>query len=359
MIRKKRRRRPAPVEAVCPAETQSTIAQSHKGKPAFILAADDHIRNGAPICRTDDYVEAIFKKLEFRNKIARKKGVFILHAGDIGDKNYFVKNAVGWTAEIYNRFITDIIGRWKMYLCMGNHDLPGHDIENLNNSALGGLVSSCQIELLGKHSATPIEVDNAPCVYGCSWGEEIPVPEDPDAKNILVIHKMIINNLPLWPGQEAPKAQDILKQNPDYTLILSGDNHNTFTSEYKGRLLVNPGSMMRSTTKQFDHKPCFFLYYPESNTAEKVFYPIGPSEKVMSLAHIEKKKRLEKQTKKYADVVEKADLSDLKSFKHNVEVALSVPGIPNSVEYLTRRFVDNEVPQINQFEQFEQFEQSN
>lgn len=324
-----------------PSEPAHTVSEKHKGDPAFIAAADDHVRNGSPECRTDNYVEAIFKKLEFRNSIAKKYNIPILHAGDIGDKNYFVKEGNGWTSAVYNRYI-EAMHNVNIISCMGNHDLPGHDIQNINQSALGGLIESGVVELLNESTC---RINNCN-IYGSSWNCEIPMPTNPSSTNVLVIHKMIINNLPLWPGQEAPKAQDILKQNPNYDLIISGDNHQTFISEYKGRLLVNCGSMMRSSTKQFDHKPCFFLYYPESNSVEKVFYPIDLPEEVISLKHIEKKNNTNNRVEKYTNLVKKADLSELKTFRENSEIFISSSkSLSDNIIRMIRGFVNHEEPE--------------
>ena len=322
-----------------PSEPARTTLTEHKGKPAFILAADDHVRNGAPECRTDNYVEAIFKKLEFRNTIAKEYNIPILHAGDIGDKSYFVKDGNGWTSTIYNRHI-EAMGSTTILCVAGNHDLPGHDIENINQSALGALIKSEDAELLDEIPTCINGIDT----YGASWDCEIPKPTNHSNTNILVIHKMIINNLPLWPGQEAPKAQDILKQNPDYDLIVSGDNHQAFTSEYKQRLLVNCGSMMRSTTKQFDHKPCFFLYYPESNSVEKVFYPTDPPEEVISLEHIKQKDNTNKRVEKYTNLVNTADLSELKTFRENSEIFISSAKLSDNIIKMIQGFVNHEEP---------------
>ena len=312
----------------------------HKGQPAFILAADDHVRSEAPACRLDLYEETLFKKLEFRNKIALKYDIPILNAGDLGEKSYFVKEGIGWSAGLYNRY-SSIIKDIKMLCVAGNHDLPGHDIENLSESAIGGLIDSNVVELLNE---SPMRIKKCN-IYGCSWDCEIPAPELGDGKNILVIHKMIINQLPLWPGQEAPKAIDILMQNPGYDLIVSGDNHNTFVAEYNNRLLVNAGSMMRSTTKQFDHKPCMFLYYPESNSVEKIFYPIEDPEKVISKKHIEKKNQKQEVNEKYTNLVNKANLNDLLTFKENSEIFISKSMLTDNVKKLIRRFVNHENPE--------------
>lgn len=322
--------------------TKQTARTAHSGEPSFVFAADDHVRPENPACRMDNYEETVFKKLQFRNSIAKKYNIPILIAGDLGEKSYFVKSGLGWTASLYNRF-SRTMKQVRTLCCAGNHDILNHDMANINDSVIGSLIDSKIVELLNED----ITEINGCDVYGCSWDCEIPIPEKDDFvdnKRILLVHKMIINNLPLWVGQVAPKATDILKQYPDYDLIVSGDNHQTFTAEYDGRILVNAGSMMRSTTKQYDHKPCFFLYYPESHSVEKIFYPIEDSEKVMSLKHIETKNKNSERVEKYANLVNKADLSDLKTFKENTEIFISNTTLKPDVVNLIRRFVNHEQP---------------
>ena len=89
----------------------------------------------------------------------------------------------------------------------------------------------------------------------------------------------------LWPGQTDPSARAILKKYPEYDLILTGDNHRPFTEEYEGRLLVNPGSLMRQSADQQDHRPRVYLYDAETNTAWPEYIPIEKD--AVSRLHLE------------------------------------------------------------------------
>ena len=51
--------------------------------------------------------------------------------------------------------------------------------------------------------------------------------------------------------------------------MVSGDNHQSFVEKYKDQLLVNPGSIMRSTIAQFDHKPKIYLWSSEDNEIKR------------------------------------------------------------------------------------------
>ena len=74
-----------------------------------------------------------------------------------------------------------------------------------------------------------------------------------------------------------------VKKFPQYDLILTGDNHKPFVVEHEGRILVNPGSMMRTTADQIDHKPRVYLW--DGERVEPVYLPIAKD--VISREHID------------------------------------------------------------------------
>jgi hypothetical protein len=119
-----------------------------------------------------------------------------------------------------------------------------------------------------------------------------------------------------------------LTKYPWFDVILTGDNHKTFTEEYDGRILVNPGSMMRMDADQIDHRPCIFLYYAQDNHVEQVFLPI--QENVISREHIDKVKRRDARISAYVTSLNtdwKAKvsfLSNLEKFKQKNIVRKSV-----------------------------------
>jgi len=103
---------------------------------------------------------------------------------------------------------------------------------------------------------------------------------------IAIAHQMVIENRKLWPNQIAPEGHQLLKKFPEYDLILTGDNHQTFVAEYEGRKLVNPGSMMRMRTDQENHEPCVFLWDSNANEVEKILLPVEKD--VINRDHIDR-----------------------------------------------------------------------
>lgn len=314
-----------------------TISSNHKGNPTALLTADHHIRQGKPICRTDNYEAAILKKHWFMLELCREHSVPLISAGDFGEKSYYVKEGNGWGKDISSKIVHLFMEYPDVdkYIVPGNHDLPSHSMENFDESPLGILCKTKVLSHLKNDVSTILNFRNQEiALYGNGWKEEVPVIglpyEDDSFRDILVIHKMIIENKPLWPGQEAPSGNKILKDNPDFDLIVSGDNHNPFTAEKDGRLLVNCGSVMRTRTDQANYKPACWLYYAESNTVEKVYLPIEDS--VINADHIGKKKVKAEQLESYSAMVEANKGKDLQGFKEIIQINLDKEDIPDAVK---------------------------
>lgn len=259
-----------------------------------ILTSDWHIRATKPICRTDDFLSAMWRKVEFVYELAREHDCPIINAGDIGE-------TAQWPNWLLERFL-DIINQYgiDMILIAGQHDLPNHNLREIDRSGIGVLYQNDFI------ASPPRYTLGTNYILMYPFGEEMEAIESlsdsekmgfwtaletidrftgiTNAKTsgsqpkaithtVAVTHQMIIRGAPLWPGQVAPQAVSILKKY-GYDLIVSGDNHNTFVERYEGRLLVNPGSLTRHKADQVDHRPCVFLWYAADNEVEQVFLPI-------------------------------------------------------------------------------------
>lgn len=256
-------------------------------KADLILTADWHLRSDVPVCRTDDYMNAQKRKLNTICELAKKHVCKVVIAGDVFHK---------WNASIEAmRLLVDIpILTDEFRAIAGNHDLPQHNLGLFDKSALGLLSASNVIECLG--SLNKVFEDYADCdfiVNGSSFGESPRYVEaNPTHRQVLVWHTMTYKNVLPFPGCEAMDAKSVLKKYPHYDLIVTGDNHNTFVEEYEGRILVNPGSLMRMTADQVNHKPCVFLWHAEDNSVEQVFLPI--EDNVITRDHIERKEARDK-----------------------------------------------------------------
>ena len=232
-------------------------------KASAILCGDIHLREDTPVCRTDNYEEAMWRKMDFISELQKKHGCPVYHSGDLYNhwkpSPYLLAKTI---QHLPNSFIT----------CLGNHDLPQHSLD---------LIEKCGVNVLKEAGVLVIA--------GTHFGQ---VPKERTAvfsdRKMLIWHVMAYQ-VPPFPGATGGNAKHLLQKHPEYDIICTGDNHQTFVEEYQGRLLVNPGSMMRMTAAQADHKPCVFLWYAETNTVQQVFLPI--EEGVISAGNISTRKR--------------------------------------------------------------------
>ena len=239
-------------------------------KPDAILCSDFHLREDQPTCRTDNFVEAQWKKVDFVKDLQKKYDCPVFHSGDLFE---YWKPSPNLLSETIKHL------PWRFHTIYGNHDLPQHSMDLAYKSGVYTLWIAGELILLN----------------GCHWGQTpdknswtwiFPrIDGGEDTKGILAWHVMTYQGKKPWPGCVDPMAAKLLRKYPQYDLILTGHNHQSFTEEFEGRLLVNPGSLTRHKVDQIDHRPCVYLWYAKTNTVEPVYLPIEQG--VISREHIE------------------------------------------------------------------------
>lgn len=243
--------------------------------PTCILTGDWHLQEKTPMCRTDDYWKTQTRKVEFISDLQQKYGIPILHGGDLFDKWKASPRLESWAIKNLPEM---------MYVVSGNHDQKNHNLDLMEDTSINVLKASGKIKLFGGKGE--ILIDYKEIVSFFSWGTKLhQTKEIPGVTQIAVLHYFTYMG-ETWPGNKAPHALKLLRDLYSYDLILTSDNHIPFVVEEEGRLLVNPGSLMRTTTKQIDHKPRVYLYDAITNTVEPVYIPI--EENVIDTSHIEK-----------------------------------------------------------------------
>jgi len=256
-----------------------------------ILMADLHLRPDKPKCRTEeDYLNTQDNKVSFIFKLAQKHECPILIAGDIGNESQWPNWLLRWFIFKIKKYNVDI------YAIPGQHDLLYHRLRHWKKGAIGVLGTSGVINLIGiKHHFPPKGIEKfslIPFPYGYKIKDIWKEYETPSKPLVAISHQMVIDKK-LWPGQVATKGHQLLRQYPEYQLILTGDNHTPFVSEYEGRILVNPGSVFRQEADEIDHKPRVYLWYSTNNTVKPIYIPIETG--VVSRDHIiEKTERNER-----------------------------------------------------------------
>jgi len=280
--------------------------------PDLILSADWHLREDTPICHTGDFQKEQWDAMRFISNLQKEYGCPVICSGDLFHH---------WkpSPELLSK--ASIYMPKEVYAVYGNHDLPQHNMDLSEKSGFYNLAINGKISRLDEGSE----------IEGCSWNETPLRDTQFNRLEVVVWHIMVYQGKLPWPGCTDPMAAKLLMKYPEYKLIVTGDNHKTFVEEYKGRLLVNPGSLTRQTSAQVNHKPCVFLYYAATNTVKPVYLPIEQG--VINREHMEK---AENKDERIASFISKLNTGwkaarnfeeTLKAFKQENEVSDSVMSI--------------------------------
>ena len=297
----------------------------------IICCGDWHIRATPTKFRTSEYYDQMLTKIKYIMNFAIENSIFIvLQPGDFFD-----------SPDIPNRVFVDIIksiGPAVVHVVFGQHDTKHRRTED---TALAVFIESEAVELLTDKPTTYDErkvVD----IYGSSWGESIPIVVNPKHYNILVLHKMIVKDKPLFPDQKNYiNSTDFAESLLNYDLVVSGDNHNSFSylpEDAQLPSIVNCGSLMRMTTAQYDHKPCFWVVDTITEGVKKYVIPILPTIEVFKEEAIEIKERDEKM-EAFIRTLDDTKLTTQLSFEANAQELLATTKMKSSIGRLINGFI--------------------
>lgn len=242
----------------------------------LIISADWHIRSAIPKHRKDNFLLAQENKIKFILDLSKKYNAPIIIAGDIGDKPK-------WENWLLRKYIALFKSHpEKIYILPGQHDLPGHRLDKISQAALGVLiVSKAVVPLLKNRSIEDCFIQPFP------FGQKIkPVCFAKGKIQIAIIHTLVSKSK-LWKKQENfISAKNLLKRN-SYDIIISGDNHQSFIEKYKDKILINPGSLMRSSISQYNHTPiCYLLTTLPEKKIEKILIPVSESKSIFDMSNL-------------------------------------------------------------------------
>jgi DNA repair exonuclease SbcCD nuclease subunit len=251
----------------------------------ILLCGDQHITSRKPKNRTDDYFKTVLGKFKQEIDIAIEEDCqCILFPGDLFDsfkENHLVVQEIMYRMQEftikYNGFI---------FAVPGQHDQYYHN-DDLSGTPLQTLYAAKVLTIVGKE---PVNITNGVAIYGAGWNEEIPEIITPDHLNILITHRMIINDEKLWKEQQEFEWSNHLLLKTKFDLICSGDNHQQFTVSKNKRHLVNLGSMMRSTIAQLNHKPAVVVYDTSTKEIDIIDLEVRPFQDVMMIEKAAKEK---------------------------------------------------------------------
>lgn len=222
-----------------------------------ILCSDVHFSHLAPLARSSepDWYEAMRRPLNQMRELVIENECPLIIAGDIFDK---------WNSppELIN-FAIDELKRFRpfgVYCIPGQHDLPGHNYQEMRRSAYGSLIrAGAVIDVPGGEVKI---LNNGVCIHSFPWGFPVkPLSEDDKIAlelpgdirvHLAVVHAYIWKAGCSYPGADDAKLVANVKESLEgYTAAVFGDNHIGFQS---GKVLNN-GGLMRRKIDEIDYRP--------------------------------------------------------------------------------------------------------
>lgn len=287
-----------------------------------VLAVGDwHLTDKCPENRIDKYEDTTLFKLKWILVFAQEKKVSaIIQPGDFFDTpnpSYALFTKVVNIINSYNI---------PIYTVFGQHDLR---YRNAYNTGLFALQAACpNVHVNFNGTVNDVEIRSA------GWGEPIPKPKL-NAFNILITHRMIIQKK-LWEGQEDfDDCNDFLKTHK-FNLIVSGDNHQFFTSSVTGRKLINCGSLLRSSIAQINHEPKVVLLETSDTTNWAEFkIPILPADKVFKMEEVAKTKERNKKLELFVEGLSQHKEMGL-SFEANLNFFIQAQAIDGEIQTIIK-----------------------
>ena len=275
-----------------------------------VITADMHLRDSKPKCRTDDFYEAQMDKLRQVLEIVERYNAMWVDAGDFFHQARPSYKLISDVLDILTSFKQPVFS-----LC-GNHDQPWHNMEKIQDSGIGVLHAAGAVVFLDD-----VPVKYGPFrIYGCPYGGEIPEAKKWAGMNILVYHGMVWpNRRGMIPGVEGILAKQMLHSHPEFNIIASGHNHQTFCAESKNRLLCNVGSLSRQTADQIGHRPCVLIVQgKEGGGFEWRLEHLKINKDAVSAKHLEEAAKKEEELNAFVEGLKNMEEASL-SFKDNVD----------------------------------------
>ena len=289
--------------------------------PDAILCSDMHLREDTPTCFTGDFQKEQWTAVDCITFVQMQYKCPVVHAGDL----FHHWKPSPWLLSMAMQHLPD-----QFFSIYGQHDLPQHNWDLRDKSGIHTLEKAGKLVVLPRlHYGTKPEDFQYPEEIGI--GDWIGID-----KKILVWHHLTYTTKP-FPGASDGMAAGILRKYPQFDLIVTGDNHQAFTVEHEGRLLVNPGNLTRQTADQIDFKPRVYLWYAETNTVVPAYLPI--QENVISRDHLIKTEERDARIDAFVSRLD-GDWKVGMSFEQNIEEFKQVNNIRESVMEIVYKAIE-------------------
>jgi len=272
-----------------------------------------HLRFLPPENRIDkDFFAVVLNKLEQVFQITKEHNCStLLQPGDMFDAPDPSRFVISSVLRVFRKH-SDV----KVFGCLGQHDISFRNFSNVNRTASYVLESAGVLTLVGL-DGKPVELEKNIFLHGRSFEqtENLSKPVE-GAFNILLAHATV-GTKPLYPGHELPSPKAFAKKNSGYSLIVLGDIHYSFHSEFSDTNIFNAGVVIRKTIAEKEQKPNVIIYDTETAKFEIVPLKVEPWQNVFKIPEKSKEEQNNKLQKFIAIVQGKK--KSMVSFEDNLQ----------------------------------------
>lgn len=283
----------------------------------FLLCGDFHLRTTTPENRVDDFPLVQKNKIEQILKIAQEnKCQYILQPGDFTDTPRPSFSLIEDYVSLFKKYnIGDTIKILHVY---GQHDCR-YRIKERTATKLFNFLGYLQ-EIVGLY-----KLSEDIHLYGASWGDEIPIIEDSDKFNILLIHKTILDKKPIW--QEDCLLSDKVFKKYEYDIVICGDYHLPSLYQYKDQTIVNAGCLVRKTVSEVGIKPSVYILDIDEKdltySLDKIELIYEPADKVFRIEALNRETVKENaKLQEFIESIKNNEISSSLDFKKNLETMM-------------------------------------
>ncbi len=213
-------------------------------KPVAVVAADLHFHHERPGARRGNWAETMENHLAELVDATRDLKVPLLLAGDIFHK----PEQPPWLLNL----LIPIFKTVEVHAIPGQHDLPQHNIDQIERSAYWTLVEAGAILDISDIGACCFEQHTIVCPF--AWGEELRPDENRKEGDftIALVHRYVWTKGTGHPNADVKDhVRSLAKIRKTYDMMVFGDNHMGFQSGN----IFNCGAFIRRRVNEKDYQP--------------------------------------------------------------------------------------------------------
>ncbi len=288
----------------------------------LLLCGDFHLRTTTPENRIDDFFTVQKNKVEQILKLAKEENCrYILQPGDFMDTPRPSFSLIEDYVSLFKKY--NIGNTIKILHVYGQHDCRFR-IKERTATKLFNFLGYLQ-EVSGLYKLTE-DIH----LYGASWGDEIPIIEDSEKFNILLIHKMILDKKPFW-AEDCLLSDKIFKKYV-YDIVVCGDYHYPVFYQYKKQTILNAGCIVRKSIPEIEIIPSVFLINIDENdltyNLKKIELNYEPADKVFKPEALNRETKEEnKKLQEFIKSIKNNEIFNNLDFKKNLDVMLKASSI--------------------------------